>query len=117
MSPSCLEPNELAAQVLFAEQEVGRLHVELQASHRRNAQLEGQLQVVLLQVEVCILLYSFPCFVPDLSRVGMVEVFTLGVFSNGAKTESSHCTPLRKAHMLEVHLPALSYKVFELTIC
>jgi hypothetical protein len=58
MSPACLEPGELAAQVLFAEQEVGRLHVELQASHRRNSHLEGQLQVATLQLEVCILRQS-----------------------------------------------------------
>lgn len=45
MSPSCMRPQELAAQMLFSEQEVGRLQVELQAAHRREADLKSSLQV------------------------------------------------------------------------
>jgi hypothetical protein len=43
MSPSCMQPQELAAQVLFAEQEVGRLQVELQAAHKHGMHLQAEL--------------------------------------------------------------------------
>ena len=43
MSPSCMQPQEMAAQVLFAEQEIGRLQVELQAAHKRETLLREQL--------------------------------------------------------------------------
>jgi hypothetical protein len=45
MSPSCMQPQEMAAQVLFAEQEIGRLQVELQAAHKREAQLRRELVI------------------------------------------------------------------------
>lgn len=44
MSPSCLQPRELAAQVLFAEQEIGRLQVELQVRQRRVSEGEREVQ-------------------------------------------------------------------------
>lgn len=44
MSPTCMQPQEMAAQVLFAEQEIGRLQVELQAAYKCEAKLRGELE-------------------------------------------------------------------------
>ena len=44
MSPSCMQPQEMAAQVLFAEEEIGRLQVELQAAHKHEATMQAQLR-------------------------------------------------------------------------